>query len=29
VSGLTEVAGTFEEEALLDELLDTAEASRR
>jgi putative flippase GtrA len=29
VSGLTEVAGTLEEEALLDELLDTAEASRR
>lgn len=29
VSGLTAVAGTFEEEALLDELLDTAEASRR
>jgi putative flippase GtrA len=29
VSGLTEVAGTLEEEALLDELLDTAEVSRR
>jgi putative flippase GtrA len=29
VSGLVEVAGTSEEEALLDELLDTAEASRR
>jgi putative flippase GtrA len=29
VSGLTEVAGTLEEEALLDELLGTAEASRR
>jgi putative flippase GtrA len=29
VSGLTEVAGTLQEEALLDELLDTAEASRR
>jgi putative flippase GtrA len=29
VSGLVEVAGTLEEEALLDELLDTAEASRR
>ncbi|HEY2277221.1 MAG TPA: GtrA family protein [Streptosporangiaceae bacterium] len=29
VSGLTEVAGTVEEEALLDELLDTVEASRR
>jgi putative flippase GtrA len=29
VSGLVEVTGTLEEEALLDELLDTAEASRR
>ena len=29
VSGLTAVTGTREEEALLDELLDTAEASRR
>jgi putative flippase GtrA len=29
VSGLVDVAGTLEEEALLDELLDTAEASRR
>jgi putative flippase GtrA len=29
VSGLVEVAGTSEEEALLDELLDTAEAARR
>jgi putative flippase GtrA len=29
VSGLVDVAGTSEEEALLDELLDTAEASRR
>jgi putative flippase GtrA len=29
VSGLTEVAGTLEEEALLHELFDTAEASRR
>jgi putative flippase GtrA len=29
VSGLVEVAGTLEEEALLDELLDSAEASRR
>jgi putative flippase GtrA len=29
VSGLVDVAGTSEEEALLDELLDTAEAARR
>jgi len=29
VSGLVEVAGTSEEEAMLDELLDTAEAARR
>jgi putative flippase GtrA len=29
MSGLVDVAGTLEEEALLDELLDTAEASRR
>jgi len=29
VSGLVDVAGTSEEETLLDELLDTAEASRR